>query len=408
MLAVSHVALASVRDFHIEDVINKISSPIFKNLGISDDSVSMYIIVDDSPNAFVMEGQNIFITTGLLADNSDAMAIAGVIAHEAGHIVGGHLIQRNISIKNMQMANILTLLSGAALGVASGSAEAGVAALQVGSDMGLRNFLSYSRAQESAADAVALRVLNNIGVETNSLVGFLKSLSSNEKLFYNEVPQYYSTHPVTSSRIEFLQHNSNPKEASVYSSSLKKDYEFASAKVLAFTSPIPDLLALYSGKDDEISKFILAIASFRQGKLHESTSLIKALNELAPDYKNELLGQIYYSFGNFKEAFLYYEKLYSGHKSFPTVIIQYVSTLMKLGKLQDAKNILAKEFLKNPSGPEVNALLAQIYSELGDKNMMHYHNCIYYGIIGDDRFASKHCNAIDKSKLGKSQLVIIE
>ena len=393
----SNHANATVRDGHIEDVLSRIAIPIIKEAKLSKDAVKLFIVPESSPNAFVSEGQNIFVSTGLIAHSQNALLTAGVLAHEMGHISGGHLAQKSKSMKKANMASIATLLSGIAIGLAADSPEAGMAALQIGSDSNLKNFLSYNRSQESAADAVAIRIMNKIGIPSKPLIEFLKSLRSNEKMFYNEIPKYYSTHPVTGSRIDFLNNNATTTKNSAFTNDLLIDYSFAHAKVIGFTHPIHNNLRIYKSNNDEISKFILAITHFRQGKLSESVMLIESLKKLKPQYKEEILGQIYYSFGDFKKSEKHYSNLYKSSPSSTTASLEYAASLLKTNQFKKAINILNNLLSINPDATEAYPLLASAHSKIGNINLMHKYNCLYYKEFDKDE-SIKHCNAAHKNK----------
>ena len=83
-----------IRDAEIENTIRAYSTPLFQSAGLSPSAVDIILIDDPSLNAFVAGGQRIFIHTGLLMRADNAQQVIGVIAHETGHIVGGHIAAR--------------------------------------------------------------------------------------------------------------------------------------------------------------------------------------------------------------------------------------------------------------------------------------------------------------------------
>ncbi|KKC24238.1 M48 family metallopeptidase, partial [Sphingomonas sp. SRS2] len=86
------MAQSILRDAETEAYLREISAPIIAAAGLQPNQVDIILIGDKSINAFVAGGQAVYIHSGLLqaADNSNE--IQGVIAHELGHITGGHVI----------------------------------------------------------------------------------------------------------------------------------------------------------------------------------------------------------------------------------------------------------------------------------------------------------------------------
>ena len=83
-----------IRDAEIEGLLRLYTKPIFKAAGINPGSVRVYIINDPRINAFVAGGQRIFVHTGLLMQTQTPNELIGVLAHESGHIAGGHLARQ--------------------------------------------------------------------------------------------------------------------------------------------------------------------------------------------------------------------------------------------------------------------------------------------------------------------------
>src|SRR5690606_13026119 len=117
---------------------------------------------DPGINAFVTNGQKIFVHTGLIVEADDASGLIGVIAHEAGHIKGAHLIQRGQNVKEANYGSIAAYVLGLGSILAGAPPEAGMAIGSAGQNIATRNYLSYSRDYENSADSVALNVLKEI------------------------------------------------------------------------------------------------------------------------------------------------------------------------------------------------------------------------------------------------------
>ena len=143
-----------IRDVEIENIIRTYATPVFEAAGLNAQSIKTYLVNDDQLNAFVAGGQNLFINTGLLIRAETPGQVIGVIAHETGHIAGGHLARRHEELANATAASILSMILGGAA-VLAGAPDAGAAILGGGQGMAQRAFLAYSRTHEASADQAA-------------------------------------------------------------------------------------------------------------------------------------------------------------------------------------------------------------------------------------------------------------
>lgn len=170
-----------IRDAELESVIRTISVPLFEAAGLESRSVHTYIVRDNSLNAFVAGGQNVFVHTGLIMAADNVNQLVGVIAHETGHISGGHLARFQEGLKGASATSIVSMLLGAAA-IASGAGDAGMAILLGGQEAAQRAALAYSRTQEAAADQAAMQFLNDTGQSGRGLVEFFERLGDQELL----------------------------------------------------------------------------------------------------------------------------------------------------------------------------------------------------------------------------------
>ena len=133
-----------IRDAETEKFLRELARPIFLAANLNPDNISIYIVNDNSLNAFVSGGQNVFINTGLIRKYATPDTLVGVLAHESGHIAAGHLARSKEGAESAQGAMLLSYLLGvgAALG---GSPDAGLALIMGGSDSANRLYMKYTR-----------------------------------------------------------------------------------------------------------------------------------------------------------------------------------------------------------------------------------------------------------------------
>lgn len=170
-------SLPVVRDAEIEALVRDYALLIFKAAGLSKSGIDIILINDSSFNAFVA-GRRMFINTGALLQAETPNEIIGVIAHEAGHIAGGHQDRLREQLARAQTMAIVAGLLGAgaiAAGVAAKSsavAQAGGGLAMGGGEAARRSLLSYQRSEETTADRSAVTYLEATG---QSAQGMLKT-----------------------------------------------------------------------------------------------------------------------------------------------------------------------------------------------------------------------------------------
>ncbi|MEO6610525.1 MAG: M48 family metalloprotease, partial [Aestuariivirga sp.] len=200
-----------IRDAEIEGLMRLYSRPIFKAAGINPSSVRVYLIADPSINAFVAGGQRIFIHTGLISRSPTPNAVIGVLAHESGHIAGGHLAKMNSVAQRASVEAIIGMLAGAAVmvgGAVSGNTDAARAGsgIMLGSQSSVgRGMLTYQRGMESTADQSALKYLNATGQSPKGMLDLFDLLSHEAIASLHGADPYAYSHPMPMERIQALE-----------------------------------------------------------------------------------------------------------------------------------------------------------------------------------------------------------
>ena len=303
--------LSLIRDTEIEQGISFLSRPLLRAAKLDETSVNIYIVRDETLNAFVSGGQNIFINTGLIVKTDDYSQLVGVIAHEIAHISLGHL-SRILSAKNKAKNEALI---GAVVGGAAallGSPQVGQAFIHGGQHVGYRNLLSFSRAQESTADFAALKYLNNSGYSAEGLLVFFEKLSGQELLMSTNQDPYVRTHPITSSRITNVKRHLESKNYSPPNASIqvKTVYSRIRAKILAFTKQPSETFSIYGKSNTQVyARYARAIANFRELKIDKAHSILDDLIRDYPSdpYFKELKAHICFKSGKLNCSLTYYE-----------------------------------------------------------------------------------------------------
>jgi len=300
-------AFSLVRDVETERTIREYARPIFEAADLAPKSVKIYLVDDKELNAFVMGGQNIFLNTGLLMAAKDYTEVAGVIAHETGHIVGGHLARMRDAQQNANILGIVTTAIGVGAGLLAGRGDLAAASAAAGSSVATSDLLSFSRAQESAADQAALRLLDATQTSAKGLSDFLGLLQDQELLSARHQDPYVRTHPLSRERIDTIHAH---LERSKYSDvppdpTLQAKHERIRAKVFAYTQPLGLVLREYPETDQSIpARYARTFAYYRKPNFDKAMAGIDQLISEFPNdpYFHELRAEILFEHGMAVEA----------------------------------------------------------------------------------------------------------
>ena len=311
-IAFAHPAAAAetfIRDTEIEADIQTMVTPIWKVAGLEPSALHVYLVEDNQLNSFVAGGQNEFINTGLIMRAQTPNQLIGVLAHETGHIAGGHLTRAQEAMRNASIEGIIAMVLGAAAAVAGRSG----AALLGAEGVAQRAFMQYSVTQEASADQAALTFLDHAGQSSRGLLQFFQILQGEELLSGVRQDPYLRTHPLTSQRIEYVRNHvehsrfSDTPDTSANVEMLKR----IKVKLGAFTAPPSSTLAAYPESDQSVlARYARAIAYYRIPKLEKALPIIDGLIRDYPNdpYFRELKGQMLFENGRIAEAAAPYEE----------------------------------------------------------------------------------------------------
>ncbi len=300
--------LVILRDAETEETLRRLATPVFKAAGIEPEAVKLIIVKDPSVNAFVAGGPNLFLHMGLLEATPTPEQLLGVIAHETGHMAGGHLARGSEALRNARIETIVGILAGLAAGVTTGHGEMLGAALGGAQTVATRSLLSFSRDQEGSADAAALTYLDAVGVSAKEFLAFMQTLKGQEDIPLDRQAPYLRTHPLTHERMDavaaHLQRTKvspdarlGPAFAARHARMEAKLRGYLHAeRVLQETKDRPNLEvpALYAR----------ALALEQTGQLAPALSAVDRLLQKAPEdpYFHELRGQMLFEKGHVDES----------------------------------------------------------------------------------------------------------
>jgi predicted Zn-dependent protease len=365
--------LTILRDAESEDIIRAWATPLFSAAGLEADAVQVHLVHSNDINAFVAGGQRIFVHTGLLLASENANQVMGVIAHETGHISGGHLARIQDELRGMTAQSIIAMVAGAAAAVASGRPDAGIAAVMAGQHLTERGLLQYSRTQESAADQAGISFLERARQSGQGLLRFLEILGEQELLSVGQQDPYVRSHPVSRERIALLK-ETVAKSRWVKQLDTPEDadrYARLKGKLLGYVDP-QQALRLYPLKDTSLpARYARATAYHRSGDSSRAGAEMDSLLAERPNdpYFLEFKGQILAESGRPAESLPFYSRAVELLPNAAQIRQGYGQALLAIegnAQLPQAIEQLRLTVRREPQNGSAWAYLAQAYGRAGD------------------------------------------
>jgi predicted Zn-dependent protease len=302
-------AQSVLRDAETEALLNDLAAPLVKAAGLAPGNVEIVLVGDPSINAFVAGGQAVYVHSGLIEAADSAEEVQGVIAHELGHVTGGHVISSSQGMANASKVSILSMLLGVAAAVA-GAGEAAMGVMAAGQQAALGTYLAFSRVQESAADAAGAQYLSKAGISGRGSLSFFKKLQSLEFRYgmsHSDEDAYASTHPMSGERIARLTHDyeTDPAWDKPADPALQARFERVKAKLAGYIQEPAQTLREYPETDTSVpARYARAYAFHKQALMDKALAETDALIKTDPNdpYFLELEGQVLLESGRPAEA----------------------------------------------------------------------------------------------------------
>lgn len=368
-------AAGLIRDAEIERTLDRLADPLFGAAGLSPQTVDLYIINDPELNAFVAGGRNIFLHTGMLMEFETPEELAGVIAHEVGHIAGGHLARRSITLRNARGPALVGVL----LGIAAGAAGSGdVAGAVISGSQGAvqRTLLRFSRAEEAAADQAGLGYMTRAGLSPEGMLKVLQMFRGQEVFLSTNTDPYALTHPLSAERLQLIERRA-AEVAGRYPSDPTRDYwhRRMRAKLSGFLDSPERVLDRLDGQP-ETEEVLLAraVALHRMADTRSALTTVDRLIAMRPadPFYIELKGQILHEAGRAAEAVPLYREAVRLAPREPLIRAGLGRALLALDTpASNAEALRVLEEARNADGTDPSSLrdLALAYGRAGDQGM---------------------------------------
>ena len=393
--------LRLISDEETELFLADILRPIYQTENIPFNRDKVFIVQDPSLNAFVGDGNNMFVHTGTLVSADNYNQLEGVLAHEAGHIQGGHILRLKIKSKQLQNVSMVSLIAAGIAGAVSGRADVGMAVVLGSQTSALHNITRYQMQEERSADEAALSILTKLKKSPEGLLGFMKKIQQQNMLSGIEETPYFRTHPITSERVAFL---TEAAKKSPFSSNqaLSHRFEMIKAKLIAFLYKPEAAKQLYPANNNSMpALYAHAILNLREFKIEAAIRDINALIEKEPNnpFFWELKGQIYFESGQIHNARLAYQKAHDLLPNSPAFQLNLAQAMLEDSpspkEIETIISLLNKSLVKSKNA-YAWLMLAQAYGMQDNMAYANYASAEFSLFIGEVETAQKQVSEAKK------------
>jgi predicted Zn-dependent protease len=371
-----------LRDTETEQLLREYTRPILRAAGLEKHNIQMVIINQGVFNAFVADGRRIFVNYGAILQSETPNQIIGVMAHETGHLAGGHLAKMREQMAQAQTQMIIAMLLGAGAMVAgaksggsnSGLSNAGAAMFSAPGEVIRRNLLSYVRQQEENADKAGVKFLNATGQSSRGMYETFKRFTDESLFAARGADPYVQSHPMPAERVNALQElaRSSPYWDKKDDPALQLRHDMARAKISAFMERQDTVYRRYPMSNNSLpARYAHAISTYLHGDLRSALAQIDALIQQQPNnpYFYEVRGQALLEGGKPQEAIAPLRKAVALSNNAPLIEMLLGQALVATGNnayTDEAIGILRAAVARETEAPIGYMQLAMAYGRKGD------------------------------------------
>ena len=374
--------MSFIRDAEIEQLMREYLDPLLGAAGLRKGFIRVVLVADRSFNAFVADGRRVFVNIGAIMESTTPNQIIGVLAHETGHIAGGHLARLRQELGNAQAIAIIgTILGGAALIGGARSGQIGsdgygaAGALMGGSELARRYLLAYQRTEEAAADRAALKFLDATGQSAKGMLETFERMANEQLFAATRMDRYLQSHPMAADRVASLREIApqSPHFNQKDPPARQLRHDMVRAKLYGFTGTASEIARRYPAYDNSMpARYARAIIEYRTGRLDNAIRQIDALIQAQPGnaFFWELKGQALLEGGRPNEAIAPLRKAVSlapGQALIRTMLGHALVATDNPRVMDEAIRELANATGRDPENYEGFRFLAQAYGRKGDE-----------------------------------------
>ena len=367
-------AQSVLRDAETEALFRDIAAPLAEAAGLRVGDLKIVLVQDDEINAFVIGGQTVYVNSGLITKADNVNELQGVVAHEVGHIAGGHVMRSAEGIRTATGISILSLVLGLAA-MFAGAGEAGMGVMAAGQQAAMGSVLAFTRTQESSADQAGATFLSHAGISGRGFLQFFGKLQNMEyRLAVPQENSYARTHPLNSERIAALQArlSADPAWDRPTPPTLEERFQRVKAKLAGYTEPPERVFREFPESNRTVpGRYARAYAWHRSG--HPEQALAEADSLIVSDphdpYFLELKGQILLEVGRPAEALTILREAVERSRNEPLIAALFGHALMATedpANNAEAERVLRVAVARDQENPFAWYQLGVVYDQEGD------------------------------------------
>jgi predicted Zn-dependent protease len=363
-----------LRDTETEQLFADLARPLIEAAKLDDKSVEVVLLNDDEINAFVAGSQNVYVNSGLIIAADNVNEVQAVVAHELGHVAGGHSIRMGEGAKQATGIQLATMVLGA-IALAAGAGDAAMGLMMMGQRAALGSFLAFTRAQETSADLAGASYLSKAGISGKGSLQFFKKLQNQEyRLAVYATDSYDRTHPLSGERISMLEnlYKKDPAWNNPTDPVLEARFQRVKAKLLGFINP-KQAIQKYPESDQSVPAHYARAYAYHLGAYPDKAlSETDALLKTDPDdpYFLELKGQILLEGGKPADAIAPLREAVKESHDAPLIASMLGHALIATEDVKnfgEAKTILKTAVARDNENPFAWYQLGIIYDREGDQ-----------------------------------------
>jgi predicted Zn-dependent protease len=371
-----------LRDTETEQLLREYTRPILRAAGLEKQNIQMVIINDSSFNAFVADGHRIFVNYGAILKSDTPNQLIGVLAHETGHLAGGHLAKLREQLAQAQTQMIIAMLLGAGALVAgarggnasNGLADAGAAAIAGPQEMIRRSLLSYQRQQEENADRAGVKFLTATGQSPKGMYETFKRFTDESLFAAHGADPYMQSHPMPAERVAALEGiaRQSPYWDKKDDPALQLRHDMVRAKISAFMERQDTVYRRFPLSNSTLpARYARAITTYLHGDLNNALAQVDGLIQAQPSnaYFYELRGQALLEGGRPAEAIAPLHKALALSNNAPLIEMLLGQALVATDNkayTDEAITILRAAVARETEAPLGYSQLAMAYGKKGD------------------------------------------
>ena len=405
-----HSQIAINQDAEIQEYIQSIGQKLVANSDAPSHPFHFFVVMENDINAFAGPGGYIGVNSGLILMTEAESELASVMAHEIAHVTQRHLFRAAEAASRLSIPTAAATLAAILLGTQSPAlGQAAIMAIQAGS---VQFQIDFTRENEEEADRVGMQTLAGSQYDPRSMPTFFERLQQSTRYYGQAVPEFLRTHPVTASRISDTRGRAENYPYKQYPDSLGYQLTKAKIRVLTATDTVEahkyfqSRLTQGTAEQRTVARYGMGLIALTGQKYKEAESLFQSLTKEYPEQPQyaAALARTALDSRNYTTALDRYQKLVEQFPDNAAIKLEYINSLLKAGKAEQARKNLSSLAPETQQLPIYWQLLAQVYSNLNQTAESHRYLAEYYYATGQTKDAILQIRLAQESKGLNSQL----